>query len=102
MKKAKVSNNCELSSRAYRLGRIRAERISGTTASLAFYSDYFDDYEWSSERDGKYYEIHTNCKGEVTSVITSSCYHNLGEPDYDPYFGLPEYDAYDPFGNTEA
>ena len=118
MKKAKVSNRTDLAAMGYRLGLIHASKASGAKVELQFYDEYREHYEWSGINGKTYHEITTNKAGEI--VTAESCeipdeYNWMWNPEepkkdeilgehFDEYFGFDcdNYDAYDPFGNTEA
>lgn len=102
MKKIKATAHTELASRMYRMGKIKAERISGASAEILAVDDYMESIEWQSinAETGLYYLIYTDFNGNVTGSETETL-TNHGAYDecvcgerYDAYFGF-EFDNCD-------
>ena len=64
MKHTKATTQAQ-ASRAYRLGKINAERLGCGTVKIVDYNDYDDTIEWDA-LNGR--TIFTNCKGEIVSA----------------------------------
>ena len=70
MKHTKATTRIDLACRGYRLGLIKASKISGTTAQLQFYDDYHGSYEWAAVNGHTYYTIYTDKLGNLVSFDT--------------------------------
>ena len=69
MKRAKATNNFELASRMYRLGKINAEKQPGVlSATLCDCIEYAETIEWDCETINGVASVYTDFKGELLSV----------------------------------
>lgn len=100
--RVKVGSRIDLAAIGYRLGKIKAERISGASAEILAVDDYMESIEWQSinAETGLYYLIYTDFNGNVTGSETETL-TNHGAYDecvcgerYDAYYGF-EFDNCD-------
>ena len=69
MKRAKATNNRELASRMYRLGKITAEKQPGVlSATMCDYIEYAEEIEWDCETINGVASVYTDFRGELLSV----------------------------------
>ena len=69
MKRVKATNNFELASRKYRLGKINTEKQpSVLSATMCDYIEYADEIEWDCETINGIASAYTDWKGELLSI----------------------------------
>ena len=69
MKRAKATNNLELASRRYRLGKITAEKQPGVlSATFCDCIEYAEEIEWDCETINGVASVYTDFRGELLSV----------------------------------